>query len=267
MKIAIVDDETEEQEILAKYIREWARANKELVEFSCFTSSEAFLFAWEDDKDYALLVLDIEMGGISGLELAKKIRLVDQGIPILFVTGYDEYMQYGYDVAALHYLIKPVQKEKLFQVLNKLGEQKETEMCLVVNAGNEVRRLPFTTVFYVDATAIVPQDVPFSGIDLSVLIGNLLDNAMEACAQVINKDERFIRIYIDIVKKQLYISVTNSMDGRARRKGLQYLSTKAGLHGFGLIRIDRIASKYGGFINRQNEEGVFATEVMLPLIS
>ncbi len=118
----------------------------------------------------------------------------------------------------------------------------------------------------VDATAVVPQDVPFSGIDLSVLIGNLLDNAMEACAQVVNKDERFIRIYIDIVKKQLYISVTNSMDGRARRKGLQYLSTKTGLHGFGLLRIDRIASKYGGFINRQNEEGVFATEVMLPLV-
>lgn len=119
----------------------------------------------------------------------------------------------------------------------------------------------------VDATAVVPQDVPFSGIDLSVLIGNLLDNAMEACAQVANKDERFIRIYMDIVKKQLYISVTNSMEGTARRKGLQYLSTKAGLHGFGLIRIDRIATKYGGFVNRQNEEGVFATEVMLPLIA
>lgn len=118
----------------------------------------------------------------------------------------------------------------------------------------------------VDATAMVPQDVPFSGIDLSVLIGNLLDNAMEACLQVKDKEERFIRIYIDIVKKQLYVSVANSMNGRARRKGLQYLSTKAGLHGFGLMRIDRIASKYGGFVNRQNEEGIFATEVMLPLV-
>lgn len=118
----------------------------------------------------------------------------------------------------------------------------------------------------VDATAIVPQDVPFSGIDLSVLIGNLLDNAMEACVQIQNKEERFIRIYIDIVKKQLYISVSNSMNGKAKRKGLQYLSTKVGVHGFGLLRIDRIAAKYGGFINRQNEEGVFATEVMLPLL-
>ncbi len=118
----------------------------------------------------------------------------------------------------------------------------------------------------VDATAMVPQDVPFSGIDLSVLIGNLLDNAMEACLQVRDKEERFIRIYIDIIKKQLYVSVSNSMNGRAKRKGLQYLSTKAGLHGFGLMRIDRIASKYGGFVNRQNEEGIFATEVMLPLV-
>lgn len=119
----------------------------------------------------------------------------------------------------------------------------------------------------VNATAIVPQDVPFSGIDLSVLIGNMIDNAMEACLQIPEKDDRFIRIYMDIVKKQLYISVTNSMKGKARKNGLQYLSTKDGIHGFGLLRIDRIAAKYGGFVNRQNEENVFATEVMLPLIS
>lgn len=118
----------------------------------------------------------------------------------------------------------------------------------------------------VDTTAIVPQEVPFSGIDLSVLIGNLLDNAMEACMQMSDEENRFIRIYIDIVKKQLYISVTNSMKGKAKKNGVQYLSTKEGVHGFGLWRIDRIVTKYGGFINRQNEEGVFATEVMLPLI-
>ena len=74
MKIAIVDDEVREQEIIAKYIGEWAEAKKELVEFFYFDSSEGFLFSWEDAKDYALLVLDIEMGEISGLELAKKIR-------------------------------------------------------------------------------------------------------------------------------------------------------------------------------------------------
>lgn len=151
MKIAIVDDERREQEIIAEYIGEWAAAEKELVEFFCFDSSEGFLFSWEDAKDYALLVLDIEMGEMSGLELAKKIRLEDKKIPIIFVTGYDEYMQYGYDVSALHYLIKPVNKEKLFQALHKLSEEEETAKSLILNAENEVRRMPMNHVLYVEA--------------------------------------------------------------------------------------------------------------------
>lgn len=118
----------------------------------------------------------------------------------------------------------------------------------------------------VDATAMVPQDVNISGVDLSVLIGNLLDNAMEACMLLEKKEDRFIRIYIDIIKKQLYISVMNSMEGKVKRNGIQYLSSKAGLHGFGILRIDSIVSKYHGYINRQNEQDVFATEVMLPLM-
>lgn len=159
------------------------------------------------------------------------------------------------------------------QYLNMLNEDLAT-VDTVIKTGNvmvdAILNSKLTMIkergIRVEATAIVPQDVPFSGIDLSVLIGNLLDNAMEACLQIQNKEECFIRIYIDIVKKHLYISVTNSMKGRAKRRGLQYLSTKVGVHGFGLLRIDRIAAKYGGFINRQNEEEVFATEVMLPLL-
>ena len=118
----------------------------------------------------------------------------------------------------------------------------------------------------VDATAIVPGDIEISGIDLSILIGNLLDNAIEACMQISEKKDRFIRIYIDIVKKQLYISVTNSMNGKARKMGNSFLSAKQGNHGFGLLRIDSIISKYHGYVNRQTENGIFATEVMLPLI-
>lgn len=118
----------------------------------------------------------------------------------------------------------------------------------------------------VDATAIVPEDISISGIDLSILIGNLIDNAMEACVQIPEEKDRFIRIYIDIIKKQLYISVTNSMCGKAKRIGGHFLSTKQVGHGFGLLSIDRIVAKYHGYINRQTEEKLFATEVMLPLI-
>lgn len=116
------------------------------------------------------------------------------------------------------------------------------------------------------ATATVPKKLQISDIDLSVIIGNLMDNAMEAAIKFENSEDRFIRVYIRVMKEQLYISITNSTGGEIKKLGLGYISTKLGTnHGFGLKRVDSIVAKYNGFINRQNEEGVFATEIILPL--
>ncbi len=116
------------------------------------------------------------------------------------------------------------------------------------------------------AKAVVPSDLKISEIDLCTVIGNLLDNAMEACLKQEQDSERFVRVYIGILKKQLYISVQNSSGQQIKKSGKTYISTKnSESHGFGLKRIDRIVAKYDGYINRQNEEGIFATEVLLPL--
>lgn len=118
----------------------------------------------------------------------------------------------------------------------------------------------------VNAKAAVPSELSISEIDLCVIIGNLLDNAMEAVLKQEQESLRFIRIYVGILKNQLYISVQNSVGGEVRKEGGSYLSTKAAsYHGFGLMRIDYIVERYEGYLNRQNEEGVFATEVLLPL--
>lgn len=108
-----------------------------------------------------------------------------------------------------------------------------------------------------------------SDIDLCVVIGNLLDNAMEAC-EGMPEDGRegagkFIRVYIGVFREQLYISVVNSTAEHVRRLDEEYISKKRGNHGHGLLRIDRVVKKYDGFINRKNEPGVFATEILLPL--
>lgn len=115
------------------------------------------------------------------------------------------------------------------------------------------------------AKATVPAQIRIGEVDLCVIIGNLLDNALESCL-LGNEGEPFIRIYIGVLKGQLYISVINSAYGKISKTGKRYLSTKGSRgHGYGLMRIDRIVSKYHGYINRQNEEGAFVTEVMLPL--
>ncbi|HIU29764.1 MAG TPA: sensor histidine kinase [Candidatus Egerieisoma faecipullorum] len=118
----------------------------------------------------------------------------------------------------------------------------------------------------VNAKAAVPSELKISEIDLCVIIGNLLDNAMEACLRQSEERQRFIRVFIGVLKNQLYISVSNSVGDDIKKSGQTYLSSKGSeTHGFGLMRIDRLAAKYDGYVNRQAEEGVFATEVMLPL--
>jgi sensor histidine kinase regulating citrate/malate metabolism len=117
----------------------------------------------------------------------------------------------------------------------------------------------------VKAKAVVPPELKISEIDLCVIIGNLLDNALEACEKQ-NSQDAWIRVFIGVLKGQLYISVSNFVSGEIKKFGNTYISTKGSdSHGFGLMRVDRIADKYNGYVNRQNEDGVFATEVMLPL--
>ena len=121
----------------------------------------------------------------------------------------------------------------------------------------------------IDAKAVVPKELAISEVELSLIVGNLMDNAMEACMKITEEEKRFIRVYIDILKGQLYIYVMNSVEGTPKRSGKIYLSTKnakeGSYHGFGLMRIDKVVERYHGYLERQDEEGVFATEVMLPL--
>lgn len=116
----------------------------------------------------------------------------------------------------------------------------------------------------VDYKAVVPKTLAVSDIDLCIVIGNLIDNAVEACEKVA-PEHQFIRLYIGILQKQLYLSVSNATCETVRKFDEQYISSKRGNHGHGLKRINKIVDKYGGFINRKNEPGVFVTEIMLPL--
>lgn len=117
----------------------------------------------------------------------------------------------------------------------------------------------------IDYKAACPAELTVSDIDLCALIGNLIDNAVEACEKIPEGGRRYIRLYIGRFKKQLYISVTNTTNEKVRKIDREYITKKRGNHGHGLKRINLVVEKYEGYINRQNEPGVFVTEIMLPL--
>lgn len=117
----------------------------------------------------------------------------------------------------------------------------------------------------VNATAKIPEKLPVTDTEFCVILGNLLDNAIEACEKIQEENDRFIRIYIGIFQKQFYLSVTNSTSNSKRIA--VYHTVKGINHGLGLARIDSIVNKHQGFLNRKNEPGVFVTEIMLPFAS
>ncbi len=119
LNIAIIDNEAPFRKSIATAVDEWVKKSKISATINEYSSAESFLFVYEEKKDYDLLLLDIEMDGINGVEMAKRIRHEDETVQIIFITGYPDYMCQGYDLSALHYLIKPVSNEKLFEVLDR----------------------------------------------------------------------------------------------------------------------------------------------------
>ncbi|MGL5676999.1 MAG: sensor histidine kinase [Cellulosilyticaceae bacterium] len=115
----------------------------------------------------------------------------------------------------------------------------------------------------VNCKAEVPETLPVSDIDLCIILGNLLDNAIEACEKI--NEGRFMRIYIATFKNQLYLSIQNAAKEELDFNERHYISAKRGNHGLGMKRVKVLVEKYEGYMNLQNESGVFAAEVTLPL--
>lgn len=110
-KIAICDDSDADREYVLNMVNRWAAGAGQVVHTDTFTSAENFLFHYAEESDYDILLLDIEMGDMDGVTMAKQLRKNNDIVQIVFITGYSDYISEGYEVAALHYLMKPVKEE------------------------------------------------------------------------------------------------------------------------------------------------------------
>ena len=114
--------------------------------------------------------------------------------------------------------------------------------------------------------AHIPVKLKMSELDLCCIIGNLFDNAMEA-SMALPEEKRMIRVYMDMKGTQLYISFTNFTAAKKLSKvGKGFKTSKGEGHGFGLVRIDDIVSRYDGYLSRNSEDGAFTTEILIPQV-
>ncbi len=150
-RVAICDDSVKDAEFVRSILTDWAGQREIEVLPEVFPSAESFLFRHVEDKSWDILLLDIEMGHMDGVTMAKKVRRDNETVQIVFITGYSDYIAEGYEVAALHYLMKPVGRDKLFAVLDRaLERHKQNERCLNLEVGGEMVRLPFYEIRYLE---------------------------------------------------------------------------------------------------------------------
>lgn len=151
LTIAICDDNENQISELRRLLDEWAADKPFALVIEEYISAESFLFSYHD-KPCDLLLLDIEMRGINGMELAKHLRSNGDMLPIVFITGYSDYISEGYDVEALHYLLKPVSKEKLFVVLDKYVEKRSVKADeLLIETADGATHISVDRITYIEA--------------------------------------------------------------------------------------------------------------------
>lgn len=152
LNIAICDDENIQVELLHKYVNNWASERNIIVQVETFYSAESFEFSWSMDKKYNILLLDIEMSGKNGIELAKSIRKEDKVLDIIFITAISDYIGEGYDVSALNYLIKPIKEKKLYECLDKAIQKiLIEEKTIFINIEGETHRIIQSDIIYIEA--------------------------------------------------------------------------------------------------------------------
>ena len=143
LKIALCDDSEADRTYLSALVERWAAGAGHTVQLSAFESAEQFLFVYAEKSDYDILLLDVEMGAMDGVTMAKRLRSENDLIQIVFITGYSDYIAEGYEVAALNYLMKPVREEKLFAVLDRAAEKTaKNEKVLYFETSGEMVRVP-----------------------------------------------------------------------------------------------------------------------------
>lgn len=151
-RVAICDDSEMDTAFLRDILNRWAAQRQTAVRVEAFSSAERFLFQYAEDKDFDILLLDIEMDGMDGVTLAKRVRQDNERVQIAFITGFPDFIAEGYEVSALHYLMKPVSKEKLFAVLDKaVGNLGKQEKRLCVTFDRQTAFIPLSRITYIEA--------------------------------------------------------------------------------------------------------------------
>ena len=153
LKIAICDDDNRDLLQLASLLEAYRHDRKAKLTYVSFQSATELL-ASMDSSDYDLLLLDMLMPGVNGMQAAREIREHNSRTEIVFLTSSPEFAVESYSVRAHYYLLKPATEEKLFPILDRLMDSfKKPEDALHIKTQTSVFSLPYGKIEYIEVSA------------------------------------------------------------------------------------------------------------------
>ena len=149
MKIAVIDDSAEDRKLLAEKIQNFCLRESLIYEIRSFSSGNEFLLASRADWD--IIFLDIFMNEIDGMTVARTLRGNNVSSLIVFTTSSRDYAIESYDVRAFHYMVKPIEQDKLDEVL-RLSEKsiRSRNHYIEVKEGRIMSRILIRDIMYTD---------------------------------------------------------------------------------------------------------------------
>lgn len=151
LRIGICDDVYDARMTLRAALERALDRRRTEARFWEFSSGEGLLRYLEGHAgELDLVFLDMEMGELDGMETARRLRAADEGLQLVFVTGYADYVFDGYSVGALGYLLKPPRAEQLSAVLDRCMEAlcREGDKAFVCRSGDTTYRIPKRNILY-----------------------------------------------------------------------------------------------------------------------
>jgi DNA-binding LytR/AlgR family response regulator len=175
MKVAIVEDELHTRKEIRRHIERYAVENGVSFQITEFADGDSITENYSGSYD--LILMDVEMPLVDGMEAAGEIRKVDQEVTIIFITNAPQYAIKGYKVGALDYILKPVSyyafSESIKRAITKIRARRPDDDYITISVKGGARKIGVSSIDYVE---VIDHDLYFHvGTELIETRGTIRD--------------------------------------------------------------------------------------------
>lgn len=234
INIAIIEDEEKTSRELQSFVDEFFTTKNEAYSIKSFDNAETFINSFK--PSYNLVLVDINLPGMNGMDAIKEIRKFDSSVMVIFITSLAQYAVKGYEVSAFDFIVKPVNYYNFSLKLNRayLNLKNQINSSIVLNNKSSMKKMDISSIYYIETN---DHKLIFHTVDgtyetyasLKDYIGALSDHSFALCNQCYFVNLRYVQEVVDN-----YVTVGNDrlLISRPRRgefiKALNLYFSKGG---------------------------------------